>query len=332
MKISHIVSVLLIVLLFQIPLQAQKTIVEKYGQLSVKGKYIIGQYGDTVQLRGMSYFWSQWQGAYYNAGVVKWLKDDWKCTVIRAAMGVDHGGYADQPYDQLERVKLVVKAAIDAGIYVVIDYHSHQAHMDPYTAKKFFSEMAKKYGSYPNVLYEIYNEPLQETSWSDDIKPYADTVIKAIREYDPDNIVIVGTRQWSQLVHEASLDKISDPNTAYTLHFYAATHKDWLREEAQKALDNGICIFVTEYGTCEASGNGVLDYEETKKWWDFMDQNKISYCNWSISDKEETASILIFGASWTGKWKESKLTPSGLFVREDMIKKNTPIFGTLKTE
>lgn len=310
---------------------SQSTVVEKYGKLQVKGTYIMGEYGDTVQLRGMSLFWSQWMGSYYNGGVVKWLRDDWKATVIRAAMGVEHGGYLNAEWEEKEKVNRVVKAAIANGIYVIIDYHSHEAHTNPEPAIRFFTEMAKKFGNYPNVIYEIYNEPLKDISWADDIKPYSEEVIKAIRQYDPDNLIICGTRQWSQLVNEAALNPIKDVNVAYTLHFYAASHGEYLVSEALNAMKNGIAIFVTEYGTCEYTGNGKLDKEATKFWWDFMDQHKISWCNWSISDKEETASALIIGAPWTGKWKEKKLTPSGLFVRQEMIEKNTPIFNTLKT-
>src|SRR5690606_8953179 len=116
-------------------------------------------------LRGMSFFWSQWKGEYYNPSVVKWLVNDWKCTVVRAAMAVDHGGYLDNKYEEREKVIRVVKAAIDQGIYVIIDYHSHTAHTDPETAVEFFGEMAERFGKYPNVLYEIYNEPLQDVSW-----------------------------------------------------------------------------------------------------------------------------------------------------------------------
>ncbi|MCS6823871.1 MAG: glycoside hydrolase family 5 protein [Cytophagaceae bacterium] len=255
---------------------AQKTIVEKYGQLRVKGSYLMSQYGDTVQLRGMSYFWSQWMGQYYNAGTVKWLVEDWKCTVLRAAMGVEHGGYEEQPYEQKKNVMRVVDACINAGIYVIIDYHSHIAHTNVAQAKKFFSEMAQKYGNYPNVLYEIYNEPLDDISWSKHIKPYAEEVISAIRQHDPDNIVICGTRRWSQLVYEAALNPIKDSNTVYALHFYAASHGQTLRDEALRAIKMGVCIFVSEFGTCEYTGSGKLDKEATQQWWDFLDKHKLN--------------------------------------------------------
>jgi len=311
----------------------QSTIVEKYGQLSVKGTYIIGSGADTVQLRGMSFFWSQWMGQFYNPKVVKWLRDDWKCTVIRAAMGVEEsGGYLQNDAEEKEKVVRIVKAAQSLGIYVIIDYHSHNAHTNPWAAKRFFSEMAKRFGHLPNVLYEIYNEPLADASWSDNIKPYAEEVIAAIREYDPDNIIIVGTRNWSQFVHEAALNPINDPNVAYTLHYYAASHGQELRDIAQEAIDQGAAIFVTEYGTCEYTGDGKLDVEASRAWWDFLDKHKISWCNWSVSSKEETASAITIGASWGGKWKEHHLTPSGKIVREELIQKNGPIFNSLVTD
>jgi endoglucanase len=308
---------------------AQKTIVEKYGHLSVKGTYMVGEYGDTVQLRGMSLFWSQWMGQYYNADVVKWLRDDWKCTVIRAAMGVDMGGYLENPDTEKMKVIDVVDAAIAKGIYVIIDYHSHEAQKNPAAAQRFFSEMAKKYGNIPNIIYEVYNEPLAATSWNKDIKPYAEGVLAKIRKYDSTNIVVVGTRQWSQLVSEAAANPIKDPKVMYTLHFYPGTHKQELRVEAQKALDMGIALFVTEYGTCDASGNSNFSPEETALWYAFLDEHKISYCNWSIADKAETASALIPGASPFGGWAEYDLTPSGQLVRADMILKNSPIFDSL---
>ncbi|MFN6944693.1 MAG: glycoside hydrolase family 5 protein [Cytophagaceae bacterium] len=311
---------------------AQKSIVDKYGQLSIKGIHMIGEHGDTVQLRGMSLFWSQWMDQYYNPEAVKWLRDDWKCTIVRAAMGVEKGGYLDNPEEEVAKVVTVVDAAIDLGIYVIIDYHSHEAHTDPEAAVKFFSQMAKKYASVPNIIYEVYNEPLQDASWSDDIKPYAEKVIKAIREHDKKNIIVVGTRQWSQMVSEAAADPIKEDNIAYTMHFYAATHGKWLINETKKAMDAGIAIFVTEWGTSPASGDGKLDLKRTQVYFDFMDEHKISWCNWSIADKVESSAALKPGASGKGGWKTDQLTESGQFVRNELILKNGPIFESLKKE
>jgi endoglucanase len=295
--------------------------VEKYGQLQVKGNRIMGKDDKPVQLRGMSFFWSQWIGKYYTPEAVKWLRDDWRCTVVRAALAVDHDGYLKNPEAEKQKVITVVDAAIAQGLYVIIDWHDHEAEKHVEQAKAFFAEMAQRYGDKPNVIYEIYNEPLN-VSWSGVIKPYSEAVIAAIRQHDPDNLVICGTRNWSQEIEEVASDPIKLPNVAYTLHFYAATHKQWLRDAATRALSKGVALMVTEYGTCEASGNGVLDRAETQAWWKFMDENSISWCNWSLADKEETSAALKPGAKATGNWTDNEISPSGLFVREELRANN----------
>ncbi|HSY61947.1 MAG TPA: glycoside hydrolase family 5 protein [Cytophaga sp.] len=303
------------------PIFAQKDVVSRYGHLSVSGSYMVSQYKDTVQLRGMSLFWSQWMPQYYNAETVAWLQNDWKCTVIRAAMGVDEdGGYASNPSVEEEKICAVVDAALELGIYVIIDYHSHHAHKNPGMAKKFFATMAKKYGKYPNVLYEIYNEPLQDASWTNHIKPYAEQVIDTIRAYDPDNIIIVGTRQWSQMVTEAAASPVKGTNIMYTLHFYAVSHGQYLRDEAVKAMNMGIALFVTEFGDCDYSGDGELGYTQTEEWFAFMDKYKLSWCNWSVSDKKETASIVKPKAG-ISNWEDYMLTPSGIYIRGELVRK-----------
>ena len=295
-----------------------QTPVERYGQLRVAGNRIVDKNSNAVQLRGMSLFWSQWQGKYYNEDVVKWLKNDWKATVVRAAMGIESGGYLAKPEAEKQKVIAVVDAAIKEGLYVIIDWHDHNALKHVEESKAFFAEMAKRYGKYPNVIYEIFNEPLREAKWSSELKPYSETIIQAIRQYDSDNIIVCGTSSWSQRVDEAADDPIKMDNIAYTLHYYAATHKQNLRDIAAKALNKGVALFVTEFGTCAADGKGIVDSVEARKWWQFCDDNKLSWCNWSVADKVETASALSPNASTGGGWTEADITPSGRLVRDEM--------------
>ena len=306
-----------------------QTPVEMYGQLSVKGNKIVDKNGDPVQLRGMSLFWSQWIPKYYNAKAIKWLKDDWCLNVIRASMAADsaNSGYARSASiaeTEKNKVITVVDAAIELGIYVIIDFHSHNAHfpVNRAAARTFFAEMSAKYKDVPNVIYEPWNEPLN-VSWNNVIKPYHTEIIDIIRANDPDNIIVCGSRSWSQRVDEAANSPIDRTNIAYTLHFYANTHKQELRNYADDALYDGIALFVTEYGTCDASGNGGYNAAETKKWWAFLDANKISYCNWSVADKVETASVLMPNADKNGNWAASDLTESGTLVKADMVAKCT---------
>ncbi len=302
--------------------------------------------GQPDSIAGPSLFWSNtgWNAErFYNAELVAYVKEQWDARLIRAAMGVDptvagfggapepSGGYLDNTTPgngefQKSMVTTVVDAAIANDMYVIIDWHTHHAEDFTEEAVAFFSEMSARYGDFNNVIYEIYNEPLR-VSWSGVIKPYAERVISAIRANDPDNLIIVGTPNWSQDVDVASQDPITGwNNIAYTLHFYANTHYAWkpaeeggLIPKAQTALNNGIALFVTEWGSVEASGDGGVNYDSTNQWMDFLRSNNISHANWALNDKVEGASALTPGASATGGWNDGNLTESGRQVR-DLIK------------
>ena len=291
------------------------TVVQIHGLLQVNGNRILDQHSAPVCFAGNSFFWSNdnWGGErYYKSEVVLWLKLDWKTTIVRAAMGVeDPGGYLDNKTANKNRVKTVVDAAIDEGLYVIIDWHSHHAEDNTNEAALFFQEMANLYGEYDNVIYELYNEPL-DISWSNIIKPYAISIIATIRAIDPDNLIIVGTPEWSQRVDLAAADPITGySNIAYTLHFYTVHQQQWLRNRASAALNDGIALFVTEWGSI---GYSQID-SEANEWMTWCFDNKISHCNWAVNDKEEEWSILIPGASTSGGWSDDDLTDAGKLAR-----------------
>lgn len=292
-------------------------IVKTHGRLHVKGNAIVGHDGQPVSLAGVSFGWSQWEARpYYNAEVVNWVKQDWNATIVRAALGVHPTGYLAHPETEKARVCKVIDAAIAADLYVIIDWHDHHADQHPELAVAFFQEMARKYGRHPHIIYEIFNEPINGLTWARDVKPYAEKVIAAIRAIDPENLIVVGTPNWSQDVEIAAADPIKAHNIAYTLHFYAGTHKQSLRDKAAQALDAGAPLFVTEWGTCDASGAGGFDVASTAEWMAFMRERKLSHCNWAIYDKTETAAIIVPGASTSGGWTDRDLTESGRLARQ----------------
>lgn len=295
--------------------------------IRVQGSQVLfgGQPGSVA---GNSFFWSNGRYSadqFYTAETVKWLKEDWGSQIVRAAMAVDDnkpdgatpleelGGYLTLPFDNKFNVQKVVNAAIENGMYVIIDYHAHRAEDSRQQAVQFFSEMASFYGGFDNVIYEVYNEPVN-TGWPA-IKDYAEDVIAAIRAVDPDNLIIVGTRFFSQEVEEAADDPINDPNVAYTLHFYAASHGQDLRDKAVRAMNKGIALFATEWGTTDASGQGAPNAGATQQWMDFLKANNISHCNWSVADLAQGSAGLIRGASPAGGWSDAQLSASGQLVK-----------------
>jgi endoglucanase len=294
--------------------------VTKHGQLSIKDGQLVNQQKQAVSLAGPSLYWSNngWAGeSFYQKEVIKKISQQWQASIVRAAMGADFkGSYLTHPEDNLKRVETVIQAAIENGLYIIVDWHSHHAENNSKQAIKFFQYIAKKYGHLPNILYEIYNEPLQNTDWHSVIKPYSLKVISAIRAIDKNNLILVGSQSWSQDVDISAKDPITGfSNLAYTLHFYAGTHKEDLRAKAQVALDAGLALFVSEWGTVAADGNGDVDYQETEKWLVFMKKNQLSHCSWSLSKKEEGASIFKPSASTLGPWSDKDLTENGLYLK-----------------
>ena len=292
--------------------------VEKHGTLTVKEGKLLDKNGEVVVLRGMSLFWSQWMPQFYSEKTVNWLVDDWNVNIVRAAMAIEHGGYLQNPAREKARVFAVIDACIAANVYVIVDWHDHNAIDHEAQAITFFKEVAEKYGKFPHVIYETYNEPLNTHSW-EQIKKYHEAVVREIRKIDPDNLILLGSSQWDQAVDDASKAPLGGfDNLAYTFHFYASDphHQERLRARADTALKNGLCLFVSEWGVSESSGNGAFDVEKTDRWLQWLEENKLSWCVWSVADKQETSAALRPGASGEGGWKESDLTPGGKYIRD----------------
>lgn len=295
--------------------------VKHHGQLSVRGTQLVDKNNNPIVLRGLSFGWHSMWPRFYNEKAVGWLKKDFNCNVVRAAMGIELGemSYIKEEQFSKEKIDAVVNGAIKSDIYVIIDWHSHNINLKE--AKEFFAEVSKKYAKYPNIIYEIFNEPDYE-SWSE-VKAYAEEVIKVIRENDTKNIILVGSPHWDQDVNLPAADPIMGfDNIMYTMHFYAATHGKELRDRTDAAIKSGLPIFVSESAGMEASGDGPLNMKAWQEYIDWMESRKLSWITWSVSDKEETCSILKKSAKSEGKWKEEDLKESGIRVREFLRKYN----------
>lgn len=290
-----------------------------YGPLHVEGTYLADEEGNLVQLRGISTHGIGWFPQYVNEAAIRQFRQEWGCNVFRLAMyTAESAGYCTGDAAHKEKLKKLidtgVKAATAEDMYVIIDWHVLQD-KDPNLykeeAKKFFAEMAENYADNPNVLYEICNEPNSGVSWSQ-IKQYALEVIPVIREYAPEAVIIVGTPTWSQDVDVAAKDPITQyDNIMYALHFYADTHRDSLREKCKKAVQMGLPIFVTEYGTCAASGDGYVNVTEANKWIALLDGYGISHVAWNLSNKNESSSMIASNCSKTSGFTESDLSTGG---------------------
>ena len=290
---------------------------EVHGKLAVEGTKIVDEGGNPFQLKGVSTHGIAWFPQYVNADAFATIRNDWKANCIRIAMYSDeNNGYCSGGNkDKLKQlVKDGVQYATDLGMYVIIDWHvlgEHDPNVHKDEAKLFFQEMSSLYADYDNVLYEICNEPNGNIRWLN-VKEYAEEIIPVIKANNPDAMIIVGTPTWSQDVDMAAKLPITDySNILYTIHFYADTHKDDLRRKAKTALSMNLPLFCSEFGICDASGNGHCNEAEANKWIDFFDENDISYCIWNLSNKNESSSLIKSSCGKTSGWSEDDLSQEG---------------------
>lgn len=297
------------------------------GALHVEGSRLVDRTGKPVQLRGVSSHGLAWFPEYINLACFRQLRQEWNVNVVRLAMyTAESGGYCTGG-DQNALKALVdqgVRYAAEADMYVVIDWHilsDNNPNMHRNEALAFFRDMSARYAGMDHVIYEICNEPNGGTTWKD-IKTYAVDIIGEIRKNDPDAVILVGTPNWSQFVDQAAADPIREyDNLMYTLHFYAATHKEDLRSRMKAAVDNGLPVFVSEYGICDASGNGAIDIGQANAWADLLDQYGISYIAWNLSNKNESSSLLRSTCSKTSGFTANDLSESGRWLYERLTGK-----------
>ena len=309
------------------------TPVATHGTLSIKNGQLVDSTGSAVILRGVSMFWSSEPDGYnfYTSGVAQTLLGDWKAAIVRVPMGIEHvtdapagnTSYLEDSAKNASRAFNMVDLCIKQGLYVILDWHAHQLHQTE--AVKFFTQAAKKYKNVPNVLFETFNEPAGP-GWSD-LVTYHNAVIAAIRAQGANNVVLVGSPSWSSQPNLTPAVTDSKGNVAYTLHFYAGegAHNSY-QSTMTSALGMGRAVFISEWGTTSADGASNFSSGNSTTWLNLLDANKVSSCNWAISDQlldpsnltsttVQGSAALQRSASKAGGWATTDLTPSGNFIR-----------------
>jgi len=321
-KLTALFLALLIVLSGIMPAEAKAGgLYNKHGRLSVKGTQIVDKNGKAFVLKGASTHGLSWYPEYVNKKAFKTLRS-YGANCVRLAMYTsEYNGYCTGGNKtQLENlVAKGVKYATELNMYVIIDWHIlNDGNPKTYQSQavKFFKKMAKKYKNNGHVIYEICNEP-NGCSWSD-VKSYAKKVIKTIRTYDKKNLIIVGTPTWSQDVDVAAQSKLSGKNLVYACHFYAATHKKWLRQKITAARKKGLCVMISEYSITDASGSGTVDKTSAKAWAKYIDKYKMSYIQWSLCNKNEKSAIIKSSCAKKSGWTSSNLTTTGKYFKSRM--------------
>lgn len=296
--------------------------------LHVENQHIVDSQGKEFILKGVSSHGLAWFPQYINKKSFQTLRDEFQVNTIRLAMyTAEDGGYCVSD-NKTELEKLIdqgVQYTKELGMYVIIDWHilsDNNPLKYKKEAKDFFERISQKYKNEQHILYEICNEPNGETTWND-IKTYANEIIPVIRK-NTDNIIVVGTPTWSQDIDKVVQNPLKQDNIVYALHYYAATHQDELRQKYISCVDK-IPIFVSEFGICDASGNGNIDEQSADEWMRLLDENKTGRVLWNLSNKNETSAIIQSSCQKTSGWKQSDLTQSGLWLLKAYTNQKVPV-------
>ncbi len=308
------------------------TPVATHGQLRVQGTHLHDQSGDPVQLKGVSSMWLNYEvdGYAENLAGLRWMRDNWNLEVFRAAMGAGDNdsngpisnGYSQRPDVLRGQVEQIIENAIELGVYVIVDWHSHEVHGPE--ARAFFADIAERYGEYPNVIYETFNEPIDQ-EWLTELKPYHESVVASIRTHDPDNLIVLGTRTWSQDVNEAARNPVGGSNLLYTLHFYTCTHPTpWIIGGSTRAMNNGVAVFTTEWGATTADGglnaSGVCE-DTAVEYLEWMEEEAISWAAWKLDNCGDSSCFLRNGpVPVDGGWTESDLNGHAPLIIDWMLR------------
>ena len=296
--------------------------VEGYGNAPV----IVDKNDNPYQLRGASSHGIQWEVGYnyVNKGAMQSLRDEWGVNLFRMACYVTQNGYTAGAQSRMDqKIEEGVQAAKELGMYVIVDWHIHaeNPHTTKSWAKDFFKKYATKYKDYDNVIFEICNEP-KDVQWytggGNDLYSYCKEIAGIIRDCGSDALIVCGTNTWSQDVDDVAKKPLKDDgfeDILYTFHFYSGSHYADKMAKVKTATADGTPIFVTEFGICDASGNGGFDTANADAWIKLCDSYNISYACWSFCNKGESASYLSTSCSkTTGGYVASDLATTGIWL------------------
>ena len=296
----------------------------KHGKLSVDGRDLVDQYGEKVQLFGLSTHGLQWFGKYACFETIASIQSSFGNNIVRFAMTTAEDGYCEGNEERKQQMLTALMRGIDAatelGLYVIVDWHmvgaTSAVDKNPLTyvneSIEFFSFISEHYKDQDNILFEIMNEPNGKTTWQD-CKDYANQVIPAIRKYS-DGIILVGNPRWSADLNSVMKDPlVGYDNIMYTYHFYAADHRN--TSQVVNAYDSGFPVFISEFGFMNSDGDGAINTNSGNNWKKVLDDRNISYVAWNISNSHCSASIFKEGSYDIADTSDANLKVWGIYLK-----------------
>ena len=225
----------------------------------------------------------------------------------------------DNFYNNLLRP--VVNYCKTKGIYCIIDLH----YIDTISSsnsgyvQQFWTYMAPRFANDTNVVFELYNEPINNTNGSDaanwtQVKGYMQSWYNLVRGYAPNNLILIGTPAWSSATNAAASSPLSASNVAYVCHLYPY---HWTQQWNKDQLTNAaakVPVFVSEWGFTQTSDsllNGSISgYGQPLM--NLMDSLGVSWTSWVA---HYSWAPPMFNSNWTLRVGANEM---GGFVKDSL--------------
>jgi len=185
----------------------------------------------------------------------------------------------------IEHLVPAVEAAARLGLYVIVDWHEI-SDVEPVIDRttEFWNTVAPVFAGHSNVLYEIFNEPINQDdpSWQR-WKAQAQPWVNSIRQYAPSNIILIGGPFWSQQIGGAATDPFEGENLAYVGHIYPVIDRNvWSDTGVMAQVAEVQPLMITEWGFRD-DGNYIWDgtkssFGDPLK--DFVESHNLSWTAW----------------------------------------------------
>lgn len=158
------------------------------------------------------------------------------------------------PLSASDYVSKVLKPAVDyatsKSLYVIIDFHqidNATSGTSAADATSFWTDIAPQFATYPNVLFEPFNEPIDTmVPWAT-LKPVVQGWIDIIRAAAPNNVIVVPSNSWDQHPGDAAGNPPRGTNFVFTAHIYPSNWSTAFQTQVATAVAQAP-VFVSEWG------------------------------------------------------------------------------------
>lgn len=275
-----------------------------HGKLTKSDTKIIDEYGNEVLLQGIGTHSLSEYNALYTEKSVKTLKY-YGINMIRISVYLtdfypanSNGRLAKGWLNYSDELKPIIEKLIDVAtknnMYVLLDWHSYHSidggDVTQYKQQQeeFFTYFSEKYANSKNILYELHNEPYQNTAI--ELLPSVLSCCNIIRENNEDAIIICGCGSDGTIIANSVW------NTNNSLDIFISEHLYTGEQDCERFKDfvnRNIPFFVSEWGNSSLSGDDRPNDGMTYKMFQFLYDNKISNALWKWTFQDMDTAVLL---------------------------------------